>query len=672
MKIINFFAPAISIINKLKYPQKFLLISCIFIIPLSLMMYLLFSEVQSRIDFASQEQLGNTYLRPLRQLYPQIYKFQLLTANSPLGEEKVQLQQVKSQISEQLKSLEKVDHEIGTPLSTHELFQEVKESWKTLENYAEIWQGETQKIYCSIILEEMNKLRFQVGDQSNLILDPDLDTYYLMDATLLKLPEMQNILSNIMLISQNIIQQNKSELNQRYYLEITILLKILNDYNENLQRTMEISFNNNILGNLRPKLVKKFSLFTDNINNLNSNFKDIISNKNIKEIKAYSRQVNFYLEQSFSLWDETIDELDFLLQHRINGFIQKQFFLSTVVLITLLIVVYLFIGFYKSVMQTVDGLSIASQKMIAGEMNETLYLENQDELAEVVKSFNNLAIALVKANQEIMSLNQQLTSENFRMAAELQVTRQLQKMILPDEYELSEISQLDIAGYMEPADEVGGDYYDVLYNNGMVKIGIGDVTGHGLESGVLMLMVQTAVKTLIMTNETDPIRFLNTLNRVIYDNIQRMRSDKNLTFSLLDYYNGVLSICGQHEEMIVVRKPAIAQFPASLENHPLVERIDTIDLGFPIGLEADIEPFINSVNIKLNQGDGVVLYTDGITEAENNQGQLYGLERLCEVVQKHWHLTATEIRQAVIKDVRSHIGKHKVYDDITLVVLKQK
>ncbi len=676
MKLVNFFAPAISIINKLKYPQKFLLISCIFIIPLSLMMYLLVSEVQSRIDFATQEKLGNSYLRPLRQLYPQVYQFQLLTANRNLEEEdKVQLQQIKIDISDQIKSLEKVDQVIGDQLSTHDLFQQVKESWETLDEYSEIWTGETQKIYCYILLDQINKLRFQVGDQSNLILDPDLDTYYLMDATLLKLPEMQNILANIMLISQNLIDQEKSELNQRDYWEITKILGLLNDRNENLQRTMEISFNNNYVGNLRPKLTEKINSFTENIKILNNNFKGVIRNQDTTEIKQYFTQANLNLEKSYQLWDDIINELDFLLQHRINGFFEKQIFLSLVVLITLLVVVYLFIGFYQSVMQTVNSLSIASQKMIAGEMNETLYLENQDELAEVAKSFNNLAFALVKANQEITSLNQQLTSENLRMAAELQVTRQLQKMILPNEGELSEISSLDIAGYMEPADEVGGDYYDVLYNNGMVKIGIGDVTGHGLESGVLMLMVQTAVKTLIMNNESDPTRFLNTLNRVIYDNIQRMRSDKNLTFSLLDYFNGVLSICGQHEEMIVVRRPAIAPFSSSessLENYPIVERIDTIDLGFPIGLEADIEPFINSVNVKLNSGDGVVLYTDGITEAENNQGKFYGLERLCETLQKHWHLTASEIRQAVIEDVRSHIGKHKVYDDITLVVLKQK
>jgi serine phosphatase RsbU (regulator of sigma subunit) len=233
-------------------------------------------------------------------------------------------------------------------------------------------------------------------------------------------------------------------------------------------------------------------------------------------------------------------------------------------------------------------------------------------------------------------------------------------MILPKQEELQSIPELEIAGFMEPAQEVGGDYYDVLTHNGLVKIGIGDVTGHGLESGVLMIMVQTAVRTLLASNETDPTKFLNVLNRVIYDNVQRMNSDKNLTLSLLDYHEGTLCLSGQHEEMIVVRSGG------------QVERFDTIDLGFPIGLEADITDFVANTQVQLNQGDVVVLYTDGITEAENHSGVRYGVERFCEVLGDNWHRSTEEIRQAVVEDVRQHIGKQKVYDDITLLILKQK
>jgi two-component system sensor histidine kinase ChiS len=254
----------------------------------------------------------------------------------------------------------------------------------------------------------------------------------------------------------------------------------------------------------------------------------------------------------------------------------------------------------------------------------------------------------------------QLKAENLRLAAELDITRQLQQMLLPRERELESITGLEIAGFMEPAEEVGGDYYDVLKHNGSLKIGIGDVTGHGLESGVLMIMVQTAVRTLLTNNETDPGKFLSAVNRTIYDNVQRMNSDKNLSLSLLDYQQGQLRLSGQHEELIVVRADGY------------LERIDTIDLGFPIGLEEDIADFIAHTQVQLHPGDVVVLYTDGITEAENLAGEQYGIERLCEVVRCNRQQSALAIKQVVLDNVRSHIGQQKVYDDITLLILKQK
>ncbi|BAZ44267.1 response regulator receiver modulated serine phosphatase [Chondrocystis sp. NIES-4102] len=267
---------------------------------------------------------------------------------------------------------------------------------------------------------------------------------------------------------------------------------------------------------------------------------------------------------------------------------------------------------------------------------------------------------LGKANQEIRKLNHCLQAENMRLSAELEVTQRLQMMLLPKEKELSQIEGLEIAGFMEPADEVGGDYYDVLQHHGRITIGIGDVTGHGLESGVLMLMVQTAVRTLMENNETDPKKFFEVLNRTIYKNVQRMNSDKNLSLCLVDYHEGVLSLSGQHEEILIVR--------AGGE----IERVDTIDLGFPIGLEETIQDFIFQLEVHLHPGDVVILYTDGITEAENNLGKHYGLDQLCTIVQQNWQHSAHDIRQAVIEDLRSHIGVEKVYDDITLVVLKQK
>ena len=267
---------------------------------------------------------------------------------------------------------------------------------------------------------------------------------------------------------------------------------------------------------------------------------------------------------------------------------------------------------------------------------------------------------LARANEEIEKLNNCLQAENTRLNAELEITKGLQMMLLPKEKELSQIEDLEIAAFMEPAEEVGGDYYDILQHHGRLTISIGDVTGHGLESSVLTLMVQTAVRTLAENNETDPKRFFEVLNRAIYKNLQRIDSDKNLSLCLIDYYKGVLSLSGQHEQMLLVRSDGE------------IERIDTIDLGFPIGLEETVEDFVFQTQVRLNRGEVVVLYTDGITEAENNLGKHYGLEQLCSVVQQNWQHSADEIARAAIADLRSHIGGEKVYDDITLVVLKQK
>jgi len=265
---------------------------------------------------------------------------------------------------------------------------------------------------------------------------------------------------------------------------------------------------------------------------------------------------------------------------------------------------------------------------------------------------------LADSAQKLDTLNQRLKEENLRMGAQLDIVRQMQQMILPNPEEL-EIEGLDIAGYMEAADEVGGDYYDVLNTDGVVTLGIGDVTGHGLESGILMLMAQTAVRTLKEIRETDPVRFLDALNRTLYKNVQRMNSEKSLTLAILNYSEGWVSISGQHEETLIVR------------NGGQVERMDTMDLGLPIALHDDIAEFISHISIELQLGDGIVLYTDGIPEAKDINKKQYGVEQMCEVISQNWDLSAQEIKQAVIDDVRRHIGSQKVFDDITLLVVKR-
>lgn len=787
------FRPAIALMNHLKYPQKFFLISLLFVLPLALVMNLLLSEINSRIDFTQKEIYGNTYLRPLNQLWRNIPRRQLLlqrqfykdTQNfGQLSQsQSPELLELQNKIEQEFENLADIDRHLGRVVKTGEKLQDIKFSWQSLLDSQEFLEFRNH----DRLIEQIDRFHIYIVDFSNLILDPDLDTYYLMDTIANKLPEMQKLLYKIMQTEME-VGFKKAITNEQKQL-LTSLISLLHNYNNAIESNLERAFNNNPRNNLRDFLSIPLRNFVVSINEVNDYTHQLVNqeNRNAFTGSFYQQKMESTLEDSFTLWQQLVDRLDELLAYRLQGFEQRKQFILIFVAVIFIAIIYLFIGFYLSVMRTVNQLDIASKQMTSGAAI-SINLDSKDELSMVVRSFNNVAIALraseekyrsifensvdgifqttvdgkyisvnpalaqiygydsveqmlneivdiqsqlyvdsnrrqqfralmdendtitdfesqiykrdrctiwisenvrairdgngtiiyyegtveditqrklaeialEQANQKILSLNNRLKQENLRMSSELEVTRKLQQMILPKEHELSLILGLDIAGFMEPAAEVGGDYYDVLQQHGRIKIGIGDVTGHGLESGMLMIMVQTAVRTLLQSEENDPVRFLDTLNRTIYGNVQRMSSDKNLTLSLIDYEQGKLTLSGQHEEIIVVRR------------NGTLERFDTIDLGFPIGLEEEISDFLDQKQIHLDVGDVMVLYTDGITEAENESRQLYGVDRLCEVICQHVDESASNIRQSVIDDLRSHIGTQKIYDDITLLVLKQK
>jgi PAS domain S-box-containing protein len=289
---------------------------------------------------------------------------------------------------------------------------------------------------------------------------------------------------------------------------------------------------------------------------------------------------------------------------------------------------------------------------LAGVMTDITDRKLAEEAAEEASRTKSGLLA------EINDLHAQLKQENVRMSSELEITQRLQQMMLPRDEDMREIADLDISGSMEPASEIGGDYYDVVCKDGGVVIGIGDVTGHGLESGVIAIMVQTAVRTLLASGQYDSRKFFEALNHVIYDNVRRMHCDRNLTLSLLHYQNKVVTISGQHEEVLVVRR-----------NGDL-ERYDTLDLGFPLGLERDISGFIHEGMFPLRTGDVMVAYTDGITEATNCANVPFGVERVCEAVRTSHGQPARSVREAVLRSLREHIGGQDLLDDISLLVVK--
>jgi sigma-B regulation protein RsbU (phosphoserine phosphatase) len=295
-----------------------------------------------------------------------------------------------------------------------------------------------------------------------------------------------------------------------------------------------------------------------------------------------------------------------------------------------------------------------------GNAFETMIREIQDYTANLEAKVRERTADLRQANEQISLLNERLQDENIRLSAELDVARQVQMMVLPPASETSAIDELDIACYMNPADEVGGDYYDVVHAGDSIIIGIGDVTGHGLPAGIIMLMAQTALLTLSQNGEQDMPRMLAVLNRVIYQNIERIRENKSMTLAAIRYHERQFYLAGQHESVIICRSDG------------RIEEIDTIDLGFPIGLESDIADFLTGAQFQMAPGDALMLYTDGITEAENEAGEMFALPRLKELLAAYHEQSAGEIVELILADLYAYIGRAPIYDDISLVIIKQR
>jgi PAS domain S-box-containing protein len=241
--------------------------------------------------------------------------------------------------------------------------------------------------------------------------------------------------------------------------------------------------------------------------------------------------------------------------------------------------------------------------------------------------------------------------EQFEMA------RRVQTSILPRRFE---VPGLDIAAAMIPANEVGGDYYDVLPTADGAWIAIGDVSGHGLDSGLVMLMVQSATRAMTLADPDGPPRnILCLVNEVLYDNIRvRLQKDDYVTFTLMRYTrDGRFVFAGAHEDILVWR--------AATQQ---VERIRPP--GTWLGARRDIRQATVDSLIELGDDDLMLLYTDGVTEAKDSRRRQFDIGRLCSVLQRVGSQSVERVRDAILTAVRAWMCHQD--DDLSLLVLRQQ
>ncbi len=241
-------------------------------------------------------------------------------------------------------------------------------------------------------------------------------------------------------------------------------------------------------------------------------------------------------------------------------------------------------------------------------------------------------------------------------ARDLALARRIQTSILPRELRAQ---GFDLAAVMLPAEEVGGDYYDIVATDAGLWLGIGDVSGHGLAAGLIMLMVQSGVASLIRGSpHEDPSAHVRSLNRVLFENIRvRLAEQDFVTFMLARFSaGGHVVLSGAHEDVLVARA----------SGGPC-ERIHVP--GTWLGVIPDITTMTNEVELELAPGDVMVFYTDGVTEAPGRDKQRFGLDRLAEIVERFRIAPPGEIADEIFRALSSF--KERQDDDETVVVVRR-
>ncbi|MDV2481495.1 SpoIIE family protein phosphatase [Methanoculleus sp. Wushi-C6] len=297
----------------------------------------------------------------------------------------------------------------------------------------------------------------------------------------------------------------------------------------------------------------------------------------------------------------------------------------------------------------IEELQKGSEAIGRGDLDHRVEVATGDEFEELAHSFNRMTADLRGHVEDL----RRTTAEKERIAKELEIAKEIQQSILPESAPV--LPGFDLAGFNLPAREVGGDFFDYIpAGEGCWGVEIADVSGKGVPAALFMALSRTLVRASA-SESSDPVRSILEANRYI------CMDSKTCMFVTLFY--GILD----------TRKGTFTYVNAG-HNPPLLFRAGSSEAellqgkGIALGIFDDIE--LELVELRLNPGDTVVFYTDGVNEATNERDEEYGMERLKAFIPGLLDRQAREMIEAIVEDVTAFAGDRPQFDDITLVVLK--
>lgn len=294
-----------------------------------------------------------------------------------------------------------------------------------------------------------------------------------------------------------------------------------------------------------------------------------------------------------------------------------------------------------------ESLTLATQKIADGDFNISLKSQGNDEVSILSKSF-------IRMKDKVLELLEK-TKHTARMEAELETANLVQSTLFPDKN--FNTTAAILSGDYRTASECGGDMWDYFETPEYIFLFIGDVVGHGVPSALMTTAARSVTAILRMQNESSPAKILSMLNHSIYET---SKGKMWMTFFVGRFdkkTNELLYASASHNP------------PFLFPNKENVKKSDVAILGDSMGpsLGRESSATYSEASLKIESGDLLLFYTDGLTECENDNKELIGESRLVRQLVKQWN-SEKDIRifvQSIYDIIEKHRGQTPLADDVT-------
>lgn len=413
----------VATIGRMAYPQKFILISLLFVLPLATFYPLVASQITRINQYGYNELHGTYYLRPLQSLLAQIQAHTRLDGDYRAGAAtEAELAAVESAVDDQFQALEAIQRQYGAELQITTEVTALQTAWTNLKaNRAGLTASQSTDAH-NLLAASVQQLIARVGDTSSLILDPDLDTYYLMDVVLLKLPDNQTKLHQIISLVRRVIVTNQFSANDRT--NLINLTGLLRSNLDALDKNIDTSFTNNSSGLFRPQVDGPRFAYTNAVRS----FLLLIEARliNVPEPRLdpaqFSAAADTALASADALYQAVSGALAQGIQARIDSLLRLTLLPLAVAVLTIAAAFWIGLVMMRSISRPLSALAQAAQDLGAGQLDTRVAVTTSDEVARVGTAFNEMA-------QELQSKTASLEARTRALAISTEVSRRLSTIL---------------------------------------------------------------------------------------------------------------------------------------------------------------------------------------------------------------------------------------------------